>query len=723
MGTLPRAKDIFEQVIELPEARRDEALRRLCGTDTRLRDAVEELIGYLEVAERESFLERPYLSLEGHEQPRELEDTPESIGRYRILGELGRGAGGVVYRGESPRPAGRVVALKVFAAEHSSEARSRFLTEIRTLARLNHPHIAHLYDWGETVDGRLFAVLELVSGEPVTDSAARLDWRRRLRLVLQICDGLAHAHQHGVIHRDLKPTNILVTQTPEGPSSKLLDFGVSAVAGEPAPADGRRVIVGSFRSMSPEQLRGEGDAGVRTDVYAMGVLLYGVLAGRHPFQDCDDLGSMLRAVASGRVPPLPRHAKGPRATLDAVIGRAAAPEPQDRYPTVTALADDLERVLRHQPTAAAKPGAARKAWLLCRRHPRLSPAVVLVAAAMLTLVTAVVLSGRRAAEQRAALTEMVSSITSESLSELGKLSGAGPVRLDLTRNLDRSLGSLLEQGIGEDELRLQYALVRRSLANGLFDQGQIAEALSIRHELVTDFAAMASEAPRDLALARMVVEAAVKVGDCLKELEGRDAAAAWYQGAHSELLALRMRHPVDRGIADDLTWSYERLADLAWGAGQAERCLALARERQDLSRGLHEAEPDDPRAAFSYASAQVYLADLLVRQDLDYEAFHLIRDAQLLLTQILHRDPNNLHYARRMLLTARLGVLATLKLGQQGTAATMARLCQRVARELVRNNPDRTELQFLLDRNEYHFDQWFGIHAEGREWRDTPRGG
>ncbi|HWL94973.1 MAG TPA: serine/threonine-protein kinase, partial [Phycisphaerae bacterium] len=218
-------------------------------------------------------------------------DLPERIGRYRILGVLGTGGMGIVYRAEQESPH-RLVALKVMRRPAGSRMLSeRFRREAGTLAQLNHPYIAQVFDAGsiETPSGpQLYFAMQLVEGPTlrqwVNQSSPQRD--ARLRLFIHICEAVQHAHQSGVIHRDLKPENILVEKTPEGPRPRVLDFGVARLLPEMGHSQTLATepgqIVGSLPYISPEQMRGVVDT--RVDVYALGVLLFEMLTGQLPIR-------------------------------------------------------------------------------------------------------------------------------------------------------------------------------------------------------------------------------------------------------------------------------------------------------------------------------------------------------------------------------------------------------------------------------------------------------
>ena len=235
-----RVMALFEEILELPVAARPAQLERLCGNDQDLREQVESLLeqaelddGFLESDKPGKMMRRHIESLvEEAEQPAGETKLPARIGPYRILAVLGRGGMGVVYEAEQEQPRRRI-ALKILRTPFlSDDLRSRFKRESEILGRLRHPGIAHVYEAGVTTtsvgESISYYAMELVEGMPLTRYADMhgLDPRARLSLLIKICDAVEHAHAHGVIHRDLKPNNILVDRRGE---PRILDFGVARI--------------------------------------------------------------------------------------------------------------------------------------------------------------------------------------------------------------------------------------------------------------------------------------------------------------------------------------------------------------------------------------------------------------------------------------------------------------------------------------------------------------
>ncbi len=329
-----------------------------------------------------------------------------SVAGYEILGELGRGGMGVVYRA---RHIGlnRPVALKmILAGNHAGvAARSRFRAEAEAIARLQHPNIVQVYEVGEQ-DGRAFFSLELVEGgslahriggvpQPAPRAAA---WVRTLALAID------SAHTRGIIHRDLKPSNVLVAG--DG-SLKITDFGLAKLIGTDLALTGTESILGSPSYMAPEQaIGGSSQVGPAADIYALGVILYEMLAGRPPFKAPDAVRTLELVRASEPVNPGRLH-PGLSSDLETICLKCLEKEPARRYATARELADELDRFLRNEPILARPIGRIERILRWCRRKPALAIASGLAALAMVSLAVVFVGYGihqaRAARDLRAAL--------------------------------------------------------------------------------------------------------------------------------------------------------------------------------------------------------------------------------------------------------------------------------------------------------------------------------
>jgi eukaryotic-like serine/threonine-protein kinase len=331
--------------------------------------------------------------------------VPARIGPYRILRLLGEGGMGAVYEAEQVFPH-RSVALKVIRAGFATSAMIvRFENEAQALARLQHPGIAQIYDAGtaETPFGRQpYFAMELVDGQSLLDycHTHQLDVRQRLELMAKVCDAVLHAHQRAVIHRDLKPANILVDESGQ---PHVLDFGVARLTDPDACATLQTSvgeIVGTLAYMSPEQVVGDpAEIDTRSDVYALGVILYEVLAGKPPYAIGRQLTEVVRTIREDEPAALRAVNRAYRGDIEIIVGKALEKDKARRYQSAAELAGDLRRHGRDEPIIARPPSASYQLRKFARRHQAL---VLGVAAVFVVLVAGVVTSTWQAMKARRA---------------------------------------------------------------------------------------------------------------------------------------------------------------------------------------------------------------------------------------------------------------------------------------------------------------------------------
>ena len=309
------------------------------------------------------------------EQPtldRAAQRSAGSFGRYKLLQRLGEGGMGEVWLAEQTKPVRRQVALKVIkAGMDSAQVVARFEAERQALALMDHPTIATVFDGGTTPQGRLYFAMEYVKGEPITVycDRQRLTTHQRLELFMQVCEGVQHAHQKGIIHRDLKPSNVLVTIQGDRPVPKIIDFGVAKATAqhltERSLFTELGVLIGTPEYMSPEQAEmGALDIDTRTDIYALGVLLYELLTGFLPFDHKE-----LRQGAS----PRSSGSSVRRNRLDPAPGsRSSAAHPR-RPPTTDTPSRDAWLANYEVIWTGSRCGRWRRTGHVGTRRPTLSP--------------------------------------------------------------------------------------------------------------------------------------------------------------------------------------------------------------------------------------------------------------------------------------------------------------------------------------------------------------
>jgi serine/threonine protein kinase len=344
------------------------------------------------------------------------------IGPYKLLRRIGQGGMGVVYVAEQEQPVRRRVALKIIKPGMDSEqVIGRFQAERQALAMMDHPSIARVYDAGTTDSGRPYFVMELVLGIPITEycDQVRLTPRERLELFIEVCQAIQHAHQKGIIHRDIKPSNVLVTLYDGQPVPKVIDFGVAKATDqrltEQPMLTQYGTIVGTLEYMSPEQAEFSAlGVDTRSDVYALGVLLYELLTGSTPLERdrltgagyaeilewirekepprpsirLSSSGELLEILSGQRSTEPARLTKLLRGELDWIVMKALEKDRTRRYETASSFARDVRHFLDGDPVEACPPSASYRLWKLARKH-RAALATVSAFAALLVVGTAV----------------------------------------------------------------------------------------------------------------------------------------------------------------------------------------------------------------------------------------------------------------------------------------------------------------------------------------------
>lgn len=440
-----REEAIFDVAFKLPAEERAAYLQNACGADAGLRAKIEGLLREHEQAG--GFLKEPaagggktiVLSLPPDEKPGDW------IGRYKLLQQIGEGGCGVVYMAEQEEPVRRRVALKVIKLGMDTKSViARFEAERQALAMMDHPNIAKVLDAGATGAGRSFFVMELVRGIKITDycDQNKLSTSERLRLFIRVCNAIQHAHQKGIIHRDIKPSNILVTLHDGVPVPKVIDFGIAKAT------QGRLTdqtlftafeqFIGTPAYMSPEQAEMSGlDIDTRSDIYALGVLLYELLTGKTPFDAKELLQAgldELRRTIREKEPARPstrlstmlaadltavaqrRHAEAPklihllRGDLDWIVMKALEKDRTRRYETANGLGADVQRYLSNEPIVARPPSTIYRFQKLVRRNKTIFAAV---SAGMAALIIGLVLSIYLFVQEKAALKRAVAAEQSE----------------------------------------------------------------------------------------------------------------------------------------------------------------------------------------------------------------------------------------------------------------------------------------------------------------------
>lgn len=560
-----RVETLFADVLVQPPEARSSYLAMICDPDTGLYREVASLLAAHE--EAEGFLVEPAVVSQ-------LLDTTtplEQLGPYHVLKELGHGGMGTVFLAE--RADGQyeqLVAIKVVRLGAGAEIIARrFQAERQILARLQHPHIATLYDGGTTDDGRPYLVMEYIDGSRI-DTYCRdhdLSIPQRIALFRTVCETVQYAHQHFIVHRDIKPDNILIT--PEG-TVKLLDFGIAKLLDVEPPTHPDQTGLNTLTTMgmpvltpeyaSPEQILG-GSITTASDVYSLGVVLYELLCGRRPHQLAarSELPVLLRAVCEDDVSPpsavAPEQRRQLRSDLDAITLRALQKNPEQRYTSVQQLAEDLERYLRGLPVLATESSLRYRSAKFLRRHWKSVLATSLVGLALLLGMLTTTWQMRIAQSERARAQTRYQEVRQLANTLLFELH-------DAMRGLPGST-------------RVRRTVIEQAL--GHLDR-------------------LAREDPSDPLLLREVADGYVRLGD----VQGNpyrqnlgDLAGALR--SHRKALAIRERlvkdHPTEAKAIQDLAHSHLMTGAVLANTGEATEGLRHLTQARQLMENVADSDP------------------------------------------------------------------------------------------------------------------------------------
>ncbi len=459
--THERLRRLFDRALDLPSAKRAAFLDETCASDGALKRRLEAMLA---AAEDDRFLAGAPDAIRDPDAIRNTRAIDSSaapgespgarIGPYKLLQLIGEGGFGSVFMAEQEKPVARKVALKIIKlGMDTRQVVARFEQERQALALMEHPNIARVLDAGATDAGRPYFVMDLVKGDPIAEYCDKhnLTIDERLALFVQVCNAVQHAHSKGVIHRDIKPSNVLVATQDGRPHAKVIDFGIakatSAKLTDKTLFTEHRMVIGTLQYMSPEQAEGSLDIDTRTDVYALGVMLYELLTGSTPFD-----AKTLRDAAFGEVqrmiredePPRPSTRLGDsrdtlaelakrrrteakrlgaliRGDLDWIAMKALEKDRVRRYETADGLALDVLRYMQGEAVLAAPPSASYRLRKFVRRNQATVVAATAVATALTIGFIAFAWQSKVAGEQRDRALQAESE-TRERADELQKVS-------------------------------------------------------------------------------------------------------------------------------------------------------------------------------------------------------------------------------------------------------------------------------------------------------------
>jgi serine/threonine protein kinase/tetratricopeptide (TPR) repeat protein len=653
-----KVKELLGPALEMQPADRAAYLEKACASDASLRADIDRLLIAAQKAGPTFLSGLAADSVLGDEDESKGVWIGRRVGAYEIVEKIGVGGMGEVFRAlRADDQYKREVAIKLVrvGADADSVIR-RFKHERQILASLDHPNIAHLLDAGTTPEGVPYVVMDLIEGEEIDDycNSRKLSTTARLELFLQVCSAVQYAHQRLIIHRDIKPTNILVTK--DG-VAKLLDFGIAKILHPDAVNDSFDPTMTMFRALtpgyaSPEQIKGEAIT-TAADVYSLGVVLYELLTGRHPYRTKDDTvekiaravceveprkpSSMVRAMepssrnrnAESTNSPLARNqqklSKQLTGDLDNIILKALRKEQQRRYSSAEQFAGDIRRHLESLPVIARKDTLSYRTSKFIARHRAGVAAAVVVA---LVLLAGLIVTRREAqvartqqarAERRFNdVRRLANSLVFEIHDSIEAVPGTTTARKLITLRSLEYLDNLAQEAEGEwslqSELATAYVKVGdvqgQSYNANLGDtQGALAsyrKALAIRQTLAV---ADPANAVNRFELARCHS----KVGDMLAKMGDLADASASYREARLLLESLVAQDPASLDKGHELILSQTRIGYVLEDTG--DKAASLASHRQALAAAQKQitAHPADPLACHDLATSYNNVGHMLAQ--------------------------------------------------------------------------------------------------------------
>jgi non-specific serine/threonine protein kinase/serine/threonine-protein kinase len=646
-------------------------------------------------------------------------ERPEAptLGRYQLQEKVGAGGMGTVWAAWDPT-VGRRVALKVLheAASDTSHRAQRFHLERQVLAGLEHPNIARLLDAGETTEGRPWFAMDFVDGQPLDQfcDAQKLDTRQRLALLLPVLDAVSYAHQHLVVHRDLKPTNILVGH--DG-APRLVDFGIARLLEQDGALTQTGMTPMTPAYASPEQVKREA-ATTSSDVYSLGVVMFELLTGVSPYETAPgQLDALLAAVREAEPKPLslalaratdaqvatraPSRERLRRALaddVDAIVLMALRKEPKDRYPSVQALADDVRAALEGRPTLARRGDTAYRAVRFMRRHAVGLTALVATFVALTVGLVATLWQARRAAQERDTAQRRFTQVRSLAHSVLfdyhdgiADLAGSTEVREKMVKDAQVYLDALATEV--KDDLSL-----RRELAQGFLKLGDVqgdpfgaslgdlvsAKASYLRARELAE--SVLQTDPTDWDARRVVSSSHEKVGAVLEVSGDFDGALAEYDVAWKLDSALSAERPEDldqrlQAARDDLS-AGQVLLQKGEGAGASVRLeRALEGRKYVLERR------NNPVTRRAVGAVLISLSDVRQEQGRMAEAIAAAEEAERIFAKLVEEQPDSV-LAQRSVARAWAGLAGLYRLTlQKDRAIEVARKSLAQARAAVGADP------------------------------------
>ncbi len=720
-----RLTDLLDESLQLPPAERQAFLASACGGDVELQREAESLL--LSFEQASSFIEAPVFA--GARDFVLADDQPmegRQIGHYKIVRELGRGGMGAVYLAMRADEYREQVALKIVKRGMDTDfVVRRFRHERQILASLNHPNIARLFDGGTTEEGLPYFVMEYIEGEPIDQYCDHhhLTIQERLQLFRTVCAAVQYAHQNLVIHRDLKPGNILITA--DG-TVKLLDFGIAKIL-NPEISQTIEKTATLMRLMtpeyaSPEQVRGE-LVTTASDVYSLGVVLYELLTGHRPYRITSILPSDIERIICEQEPTRPSLAtksevgsqksdgkrrfsflpttdhRPPttalRGDLDNIILMALRKEPLRRYTSVEQLSEDIRRHLEGLPVSARSDTFNYRAGKFVQRHKAGVAAAALILLSLIAGLITTVWQARRAQAQQAKaerrfndVRKLANAYLFEFHDAIAELQGATQARALVVKRALEYLDSLAEE-VSDDrglQQELAAAYVKVGDVQGRPGHGSLGDkggALTSYRKALAIYEALAQTGNNDVALRQAMTTGFLRVGDALQSQDSKAALASYRQG-------LAAANPTDRlSIAN----FHQRIGEMQIATGDAAGAGASQQQAMALYEAMAAETPNDKKAQRSLFINYIKAGNLLFEAGEAKAALPLYQKTVPMARALAEADPLNARAQRELAACLDKVGNALLANGEQNGALTNYNEAFAIRQKIAAADAKNAELQ------------------------------
>jgi eukaryotic-like serine/threonine-protein kinase len=675
--------------------------------------------------------------------------TPARAGadRFQVIKQHASGGLGVVYLARDAE-LNRDVALKRIKNSHADDpvSRQRFLLEAEVTGGLEHPGIVPVYGLGTSPDGRLYYAMRFIRGDSLADAIATfhtdveyktdpgarsLELRKLLRRFLDLCNTIEYAHGRGVLHRDIKPDNVMVGRYGE---TLVVDWGIAKVTGrsDPSRSGGERPLaptsiggetetlagtaIGTPAFMSPEQAAGDVESlGPASDVYSLGATLYVILTGRPAFTG-RELKTVLRAVREGTFPPPREVGRSVDRALEAVCLKAMALQPEMRYPSAQALADDVERWMADEPvTALPEPFRQRARRWARRNRTAVTSGAVAVAVAIVGLAVVLAVEARANRDLRAANGQIQARFALASRAIRTFYTGVSEDLL-LRQSEFQTLRHNLLGSAREFYIELEKLLEGRpdresrvALARTFYDLGELTSKIGAKPDALTAHGralqlreALAAGPEATSESIADVGRSKLAIGLLERDLGRLDASEANLASGRELLERLAAKPAIDPEIEFDLAAGYYTLGRLQEDNGQSKAAMAAHERARDLRDRLVHAAPSNPSYRAKLAESLHELGFLYNVADRTAEALAVANQARKLREALVTLDPKSETYRHELAFSDSL--LGDILKKTGATDEALKALARAVAERetLVGDAPTNTEFQNRLAQSNYH---------------------